>query len=244
MGRIIFGGNFFNACRSHVPIRQSIRLTVDAVVFGYADRTLQLLLIQRKAEPFAGRWALPGGFVRDEESLEAAATRELEEETGARVAYLEQLYTFGAPARDPRGRTVSVAYFGLVAPAAYNLVAATDAADARWFSAGALPALAFDHKAIVATALCRLRAKLGYEPIGFELLPKAFPFSELETLYTAVLGAEIDRRNFRKKVLQLGFVEEVAGAQTTGRGRPAQLYRFSKARYEALRKEGRHLDLL
>lgn len=227
-----------------MPIRQHIALTVDAVVFGYADKRLHLLLIQRKAEPFVGRWALPGGFVKDEESLEDAVTRELHEETGARVAYLEQLYTFGTPGRDPRGRTVSVAYFGLVAPQDFTLAAATDAADAKWYDAARLPSLAFDHKAIAQTALKRLRAKLGYEPIGFNLLPKQFPFSELETLYTAVLDHDIDRRNFRRKVLQLGFVEEAAEAATVGRGRPGKLYSFNKKRYDELRKAGMPLDIL
>ena len=151
---------------------QDISLAVDAVVFGYSreQKSLSILLIERGIEPFKGQWALPGGFVRDGESLERAVTRELEQEAGVRMNYLEQLYTFGSPDRDPRYRVVSVAYFGLVKPDHYKLHAASDAADAQWFEIHNLPPLAFDHATVLETAITRLKGKVTYEPLGFELL--------------------------------------------------------------------------
>src|SRR5436190_8594109 len=139
-------------------------LTVDCVVFGFDDGELKVLLIQRGLIPFKGRWALPGGFVRVEETLDEAARRELIEETGLTNVFLEQLYTFGAVDRDPRERVVSVAYFALVKHAEHPAAGATDASDARWFPIGKFPRLAFDHADILMTALARLRAKVRYEP--------------------------------------------------------------------------------
>lgn len=219
-------------------------LTVDAVLFGYTpERDLHVLLIRRGIEPFAGHWALPGGFVRDE-SLEDAVKRELREESGIEPDYLEQLFTFGDPGRDPRGRVVSVAYYGLVKPAKFTLAAGTDAAEAQWMPLSDLPALAFDHAKILEIALKRLRSKVTYEPVGFELLEEKFPFSHLEHLYSTLLGHKIDRRNFRKKILQFGFLEELAEkAPATGSGRPAALFRFNPERYLELKQKGFSLDL-
>ena len=149
-------------------------LTVDCVVFGYDEGDLRVLMIQRNQDPFAGAWALPGGFVQMDESIEEAAERELAEEAGVKKVYLEQLYTFGAVDRDPRGRVVSVAYYALVRMDQFHLIADTDARDAAWFSLDDLPSLAFDHDRIFKAALERLRAKVSYEPVGFELLPKKF----------------------------------------------------------------------
>ena len=147
-------------------------LTVDAVVFGFDDQDLKILLIQRGAQPFAGRWALPGGFVHMDETLEEAVRRELQEETGLQKVFLEQLYTFGATDRDPRGRVVSVAYYALTKLADHHVLAATDAKDAAWFPLADLPPLAFDHERILETAHRRLQVKVRYQPIGFELLPR------------------------------------------------------------------------
>jgi len=162
-------------------------LTVDAVVFGFDDQDLKVLLIQRALEPFAGNWALPGGFVQMEEPLEAAVRRELREETGVSNVYLEQLFTFGDPERDPRGRVVSVAYYGLVKLSEHHVLAATDARNAAWFPVTDLPPLAFDHDRILETAHRRLQGKVRYQPIGFELLPKHFTLSQLQHLYETVL---------------------------------------------------------
>ncbi|MFV0540252.1 MAG: NUDIX hydrolase [Aestuariibaculum sp.] len=217
---------------------QLIRLSVDAVVFGYEAGNISVLLIKRKYEPFKGQWALPGGFINIEESLEAAVERELFEETGIKINYLEQLYTFGIPNRDPRGRVVSVAYFGLVRPNTFKIVAATDAQQAKWFNIDTVPKLSFDHKNILELAIKRLQAKITYEPIGFELLDKKFPFSDLEKLYTTLLGREIDRRNFRKKLIGLNVLDELDEKISKGSGRPANLFCFNQKRYFQLKKEG------
>lgn len=218
--------------------KQAIKLSVDAVVFGYESGTISVLLINRKYEPYKDKWAIPGGFVLNEESLEDAVQRELQEETGIKINYLEQLYTFGNPLRDPRGRVVSVAYFALVRPNAFNISPSTDAKKAQWFNIDEIPELSFDHKEILSTAIKRLQAKITYEPIGFELLDSKFPFSDLEKLYTTLLGREIDRRNFRKKIVGLNILDELDEKVSKGLGRPANLFQFNKKRYFQLKREG------
>ncbi|MCE3227036.1 MAG: hydrolase [Bacteroidetes bacterium] len=216
-----------------------IDITVDAVVFGYKpDEGISVLLIKRKKDPFKGTWAIPGGFVEVDESLEHAVSRELKEETGIEVNYLEQLYTFGEPKRDPRKRIVSVAYYALVKPDIYEVHAADDAEGAEWFNIEKLPKLAFDHKYILEMAIFRLRNKISYEPVGFELLDKHFPFSELHKLYETLYGKEIDRRNFKKKFLSLGILKELKEKNSGGKGRPGLLYQFDKDKYFQLKKKG------
>jgi 8-oxo-dGTP diphosphatase len=200
-------------------------VTVDVIIFTLRESALQVLLIRRRYPPFEGMWAVPGGFVGIEESLEDAALRELEEETGVRQVYLEQLYTFGDVGRDPRGRVITVAYFALVPATIIDPHAGSDAVEARWWSAYDLPPLAFDHETILAYALQRLRYKLEYSAVGFELLPEAFTLSELQAAYEVVLGEDLDKRNFRRKILSAEVIEET-GAYRTGEGRPARLYRF------------------
>jgi len=218
-------------------------LTVDCVVFGFDDGELKVLLIERALEPFKGKWALPGGFVRLDETLDEAARRELAEEAGLQEVFLEQLYTFGAVDRDPRERVVSVAYYALVKLAAFRTKAATDAADAKWFPISKVPRLAFDHAHILATALVRLKGKVRYQPIGFELLPPKFTLSQLQHLYEAVLGTELDKRNFRKKVLGFGLLAPLKETQMAGRHRPAQLFRFDAERYDKLKRRGLLFEL-
>lgn len=219
-------------------------LTVDCVIFGWdGTHALKVLLIQRGGEPYRGQWAFPGGFVDMNEDLEAAALRELEEETGVKDVYVEQLFTFGAPDRDPRGRVVSVAYFALVNLNEHRVSAADDADDARWFAVQDLPALAFDHKKIMDTALARLRAKLRYQPVGFELLPEKFTLSELQTLYETILGVrDINKRNFRTRILKMNVLNEV-GRQQNVAHRPAKLYSFDGEKYADFVRE-REEDLL
>ena len=228
------------------PFDQGIKLTVDAVVFGYSKADgVSVLLIQRKYPPFKNAWALPGGFVLKRESLETAVRRELQEETGIEVNYLEQLYTFGQPDRDPRQHIISVAYFGLVNSGRYQrLKASTDAEDAQWFRIKSLPELAFDHKSILKTAIDRVRGKIRYQPIGFELLDKKFLIADLERLYTSLLDRSIDRRNFSKKILALGILDETDEyAKADGAGRPGKLYQFNKKQYQQLLKDGINFEI-
>jgi 8-oxo-dGTP diphosphatase len=214
-----------------------LRLTVDVVIFTIQESEFRVLLVRRGIEPFAGQWAIPGGFVLEHESLDAAARRELEEETGVKDVYLEQLYTFGDPHRDPRGRVVTVAYFALIA-ADRTLRSGSDAAEARWHAMSALPALAFDHAKILTYALERLRNKLEYTTVGFQLLPEAFTLSELQAVYEAILDRPLDKRNFRRKMDLLGILTPLKNARRAGRTRPAQLYRFSASRFEKLKEKG------
>ena len=201
-------------------------VTVDVVTFTLRDHDLKVLLIRRKHPPFAGYWAIPGGFVQMDESLETGALRELEEETGVCDVYIEQLYTFGQPNRDPRTRVITIAYFALVpASALPALQAGDDAADAQWWSMYDLPPLAFDHVEILDCALTRLRYKLEYSAVGFELLPEKFTLSELQSTYEIILGEKLDRGNFRKKLHKAAVVEPTRDYRNTG-GRPARLYRF------------------
>jgi 8-oxo-dGTP diphosphatase len=218
-------------------------LTVDCVVFGFNEAALNVLLIQRGLNPFKGRWALPGGFVRVEETLEDAARRELTEETGLNRVFLEQLYTFGTVHRDPRERIVSVAYYALVKLGDHRVKAATDASDAQWFPAFKPPKLAFDHQEILDVALRRLQVKVRYEPIGFELLPPKFTLSQLQHLYEVILGTGLDKRNFRKKVLSIGILIPLKEESRVGRHRPAQLYCFDAPKYEQLKKHGFNFEL-
>lgn len=218
-------------------------VTVDCVVFGFDDADLKLLLIQRKLEPFKGRWALPGGFVRVDEDLETAARRELADETGITSLYLEQLYSFGDPKRDPRERVISIAHYALVKLADHQLRAASDAAEVAWFPVAELPKLAFDHEKIAETALRRLKAKVRYEPIGFELLPEKFTLGELQRLYEAVLEQTVDKRNFRKKILGTELLDPLDEYQQDVAHRAAQYYRFNHQRYEQLKKRGFNFEV-
>jgi len=228
-----------------MPTNQDIKVAVDAVVFGYTSKEgLSVLLIKRNINPFKNTWALPGGLVGNDESLEDAVQRELKEETGISINYLEQLYSFGKPGRDPRNRVISITYYGLVKPDAFEIEAATDAAEAAWFNIKKIPQLAFDHQAIISAAHDRLKNKILYQPVGFELLEERFPFSELEKLYMAVLDREIDRRNFKKKVIKFGFLEETAEKQILeGAGRPGNLFRFNQEKYFQLQKEGINFEI-
>ncbi len=200
-------------------------VTTDIVIFTIRDGQLKLLLIKRGGEPYQGRWALPGGFVEMDEDLEASARRELEEETGVSGVYLEQLYTFGRPDRDPRERVITVAYYALIPSNQMHLQAATDAEAVGWFAFEELPPLAFDHDEIVAMAHQRLVAKLDYSTIAFQFLPREFTLSELQEVYEIIRREPVDKRNFRKQVLALGKLAETKKMKRDGAHRPARLYR-------------------
>jgi len=220
------------------------RVAVDGVVFGARPiaagegRGLEVLLIQRGVEPYVGSWALPGGLVLEDESLEVAVRRELLEEAGVEPSWLEQLYTFGQPGRDPRERTITVAWIGLVRPDRYPPSAATDAADARWWPMSKLPPLAFDHAHILDVARERLQGKVRYQPIGFDLLPPEFTLSELQVLYETILERPLDKRNFRRKIGKTGLLLDTGKMRTGGAHRAPRLYRFDRDRYTVLEQQG------
>jgi 8-oxo-dGTP diphosphatase len=201
-------------------------VTIDVVIFSLIERELHVLLVQRKRWPYEGYWAIPGGFINMDESLEQAARRELEEETGVRDVYLEQLYTFGDPGRDPRTRVISVAYMALVRAEAQHLRVSDESHDVRWFPVRALPeALAFDHEQILSYAIGRLRSKLEYTTLAFQLLPELFSILELKHTYEQILGEKLDKGNFYRKIKESGLLEETAHVRE-GRGRPTRLWRF------------------
>ncbi len=218
-------------------------LAVDCVVFGLDVTDLKVLLIQRKLAPFQHAWALPGGFVHLDETLDEAAARELREEAGVTDVYLEQLYTFGEIDRDPRERVVTIAYYALAKLGDHRIRAATDAVGVGWFALDDLPKLAFDHATIVARAHERLRGKVRYAPVGFELLPPRFSLTQLQRLYEIILGAELDKRNFRKKLLAMDLLVETDELEQGVRHRAARLYRFDRRKYDRLTKQGFEFSL-
>ncbi len=218
-------------------------LTVDCVVFGLDEDDLKVALIQRDLPPMEGRWALPGGFVRLEETLDEAARRELREETGIENVYLEQLYTFGALDRDSRERVVTVAYYALVKLSDHRVQAATDARNAAWFAVDDTPTLAFDHRQILKMAHERLRGKVRYQPIGFELLPAKFTLRQIQHLYEVVLDRPLDKRNFRKKILSMGILVELDEVEKDVAHRAARLYKFDRRKYKRLTKQGFNFEV-
>ena len=222
--------------------------TTDAVVFGLDAQagTLRVLLIKRgrETEPFFGCWALPGGFLNMDEDLDTCVRRELEEETGIKLSYLEQLYTFGRPDRDPRGRVISTAYMALVRPNELHVAAADDAVDYIWVAAQSLPPqMAFDHADIIKKALDRLQSKILWQPIGMELLPDVFTLTALQQVYEIVLGRPLDKRNFRRKVLKMGVLSPAWGYPMKEQGRPAQAYRFDRDLYKGLQEKGNAFEV-
>ncbi|MFG6104633.1 NUDIX domain-containing protein [Leptothoe sp. EHU-05/26/07-4] len=219
-------------------------VTVDCVVFGLdPTNSLQVLLIQRRLPPFVEQWALPGGFVQLDEALEQAARRELQEESGISGLFLEQLKAYGQPHRDPRGHTVTVAFYALVNLWSYQIKAATDAKQARWWPMEQLPSLAFDHEKIVQDAIATLQASICHRPIGFELLPKKFTLTQLQRLYEIVLARPFDKRNFRKKLLKLNILIPLDEKETNVTHRAAQLYQFDQTKYMERQKTGFNFDL-
>lgn len=213
-------------------------VAVDVVLFTILGGTLKVLLVRRQQAPYRGAWALPGGIVGAEESVDAAALRELQEETNIGNVYLEQLYTFGDTDRDPRGRVLTVAYYALVNQQQLALKARQRVAEADWFPVRRLPELAFDHRRIIDYALERLRNKINYTTIAFQLLPAEFTLTEAQGAYEVILGARLDKRNFRRKMLQLGILRATRQFRASGRQRPARLYTFTAPKVIKLQEKG------
>ena len=218
-------------------------VTTDCVIFGYNGKDLNILLIERGIEPFKGKWALPGGFVQMDESTEEGALRELEEETGVKNVYIEQLYTFSEVERDPRGRVISVAYFALVKSTDYSVVGGDDAKSVKWFPIREIPSLAFDHDMILRVAHQRLKAKIRYQPIGFELLDEEFTIPELQSLYEAVLDVQFDRRNFNRKIMSLEILVSLDKKDAGVAHRAARYFKFDNQKYEELTKRGFNFEI-
>ena len=213
-------------------------VTTDCVIFGFDGSRLKVLLVERGVEPFKGKWALPGGFLRMDESAEQGALRELQEETGLKTAYIKQFHTFTDPDRDPRERVITIAYYALVR--LQDVVAGDDAARAGWFSLDEVPSLAFDHDRILRTAIQEIRRQIHFEPVGFELLPPEFTVKELQLLYEAILDVKFDRRNFYKKMQHLELLTQVkTSAQER---RQPFLFRFNAEKYSELKQKGFRLE--
>ena len=215
-------------------------VTTDCVIFGFDGERLQVLLIERGIEPYKGKWAFPGGFLKMDETTEEGALRELREETGLERAYIQQFHTFSDPHRDPRERVITIAYYALVK--IQEVHGGDDAASARWFPLSEIPSLAFDHDYILRMATQRLREEIHFQPVGFELLPEKFTLKELQALYEAILGISFDRRNFAKKMLHLEILTELDETIWPTPKREAKLYRFNPDKYEELKQKGFRLE--
>ncbi len=218
-------------------------VTTDCVIFGFDEGELKILLIERAIEPFKGTWALPGGFIDMDEDAETCARRKLKQETCLDHIYMEQLYTFSAVDRDPRYRVVSIAYYALVKLADYHAQAGTDTSNVQWFPLTEIPPLAFDHQEILKVATERLKGKIRYQPIGFELLPERFTLPDLHRLYETVLQTPLDRRNFRKKILNTGLLIDHHEVKGGAPYKAPKIYSFDKRKYEELSEKGFYFEV-
>ena len=214
-------------------------VTTDCVIFGFDGTKLKVLLIERGINPYKGKWALPGGFLRMDESAEDGALRELKEETGLETAYIKQFHTFTEPNRDPRERVITIAYYALVR--LQDVTGGDDAARAEWFALDEVPALAFDHDQILRIATRGLRQQIHFEPVGFELLPKQFTMKELQSLYEAILDVRFDRRNFYKKMQHLELLTQVVNDDPNTPRQPF-FFEFNPEKYTELKHKGFRLE--
>lgn len=217
-------------------------VTTDSVVFGFDGSELNVLLIERGIEPYKGRWALPGGFLKIDETVEECAQRELSEETGVGSIFMEQIGCFSGVDRDPRERVITIAFSALIRQSDYEVIAGDDAARAKWFPMHNVPSLAFDHELILRTAQQKLRESIHFRPIGFQLLDEKFTMAELQCIYEAILGVHFDRRNFQKKMMSLGYLIQLDEKRTGGAHRAPTLFQFNEKEYEKAKKIGIKLE--
>lgn len=215
-------------------------VTTDCVIFGYDGNNLKVLLVQRGIEPYKGQWAFPGGFLQMTETASECAKRELKEETGLENAYMEQFHTFSDVERDPRGRVITIAYLALVKIA--DVEGGDDAARAEWFPLSEIPQLAFDHDRILRMAFIKLKERMHFEPVGFELLPETFKLPELQNLYEAILEVHFDRANFAKKMLAMDILDETGERAPDASRRIPKMYRFNKKKYDEMKSKGFRLE--
>ena len=215
-------------------------VTSDCVIFGFDGVAIKVLLIQRGIEPYKDKWAFPGGFMQIDETVEECTKRELEEETGLKTTSVEQFYTFSDVNRDPRERVITVAHYALVR--LEEVKGGDDAMSAQWFAMNEIPSLAFDHDRILRMAVNRLKERICFEPIGFELLPEIFTMSALQNLYEAILEMKFDRRNFYNKMLKLGILSEAEERPKNASRRTPIKYRFNAKKYAELKQKGFRLE--
>lgn len=215
-------------------------VTSDCVIFGFDGLAIKVLLIQRGIEPYKGKWAFPGGFMQIDETAEECAKRELEEETGLKATSVEQFHTFSDVNRDPRERVITVAHYALVR--LEEVKGGDDARSTQWFAMNEIPSLAFDHDRILRIAVNRLKERICFEPIGFELLPEIFTMSALQNLYEAILEMKFDRRNFYNKMLKLGILSEAEERPKNASRRTPIKYRFNAKKYAELKQKGFRLE--
>jgi 8-oxo-dGTP diphosphatase len=221
----------------------TLAFSIDCVVFGFDGEDLKILLIQRNEEPFKDYWALPGDLIHPEEDLEVSVNRVLKELTGLSGLYFEQVETFGEVKRHPLGRVVTTSYYTLVKISDYKLNPSSFAAEARWFNIKRVKELAFDHNKILDYCFNQLKRSVRIKPIGFELLPPNFTLTELQNLYESILGVQLDKRNFRKKILQMDFLIDTGNSQENVSHRPAKLYEFNEERYNSLKNSGFNFEI-
>ena len=223
---------------SHVSKEIIKNLSIDCVIFGFEKSVLEILLIRRAVKPEKGKWALPGGFLKKDELIVNAAKRILRDTTGLNNIYLEEIALFDQIDRYPIRRVFTIGHFALISPENYNLTTGIDTIDVKWFLLNELPELPFNHKRIIDTALEKLRSRIKYKPIGFELLPKKFTLPQLQNLYEVIIDKKLDKRNFRKKILSMGMLRQLEEKDTKSKRRAASLYKFEKETYNRLKKNG------
>jgi 8-oxo-dGTP diphosphatase len=223
---------------SHI-LKEIIRnISIDCVIFGFEKQCLEVLLVKRAINPSKGQWALPGGFIKKRELIEHATERILYETTGVKDIYLEEVAIFDKIHRYPKRRVFTIAHFALVSPEFYSLTPGVDTTAVKWFRLNELPRLIFDHKEIIELSLSKLRTRVMYRPIGFELLPEKFTLPQLQKLYEIILGKKLDKRNFRKKLTNMNLLKKLSEKEGGNKTKAAHLYKFDKHNYNRLKEKG------